>query len=135
MLIVTQNPYELDALIFCTVFGCFMWSYKSIFNIFTSDLIMCCCQIDLLLKYFLFTGQTDGTQPLTGKSRSTATIPSPVLLSTNMQQLTIKTLTREKKVCLQISKLILYWRRVFANTKIFKCEDPRCIRFHSNRSL
>lgn len=91
LLIVTQNPYELDALIFCTVFGCFMWSYKSNFNIFTSYLIMCCCQIDLLSKYFLFTGQTDGTQPLTGKSRSTATIPSPVLLSMNMQQLTIKT--------------------------------------------
>lgn len=52
LLIVTQNPYELDALIFCTVFGCFMWSYKSIFNIFTSYLIMCCCQIDLLLNIF-----------------------------------------------------------------------------------
>lgn len=47
--------------------------------------------------FFIFPGQTGGTSPLKGMSRSPATISLPVLLLTNMQQLTIQTLTREKK--------------------------------------
>lgn len=45
----------------------------------------------------IFPGQTDGISPSTRMWRSPATMLSPVLLPTNMQQLTIQTLTREKK--------------------------------------